>query len=1038
MLQGNWSFSTGNPWFLILIPLIVPALIWWSYRSLAGLGPVRRALAILFRSAVIILVVLALAELQTVWKSDRLATIFLLDVSNSVPADQQKLALNYITEASKRRWKDDLSGMIVFGKEPRVEVPPAPSELNLIGYESTVDHENTDLGAAVKLALASFPEDTARRIVVLSDGNENRGNLFEQGLTAKTLGVEIDVLPIDYFYDKEVLVEKVSIPPDVKKGETVNINVVIRASEPTSGTLQIFQKSDNYRAPAAGHEQPEHITLDRGINVKTLRQLITEPNFYTFSAEFIPDQGSGDKRAINNIAEGFTHARGKAQVLLIEGTRGEHQALVKALREKEIEVKVLAAPKIDGSGGVGGDPLPSDLAQLQPYDSVILANVPKEAFTESQHALLAANCHDMGGGLVMIGGPDSFGAGGWMNTPVEKALPVDMQIKAIKVQGIGAMALIMHASEIPEGNYWQAVVAKAAIGALSSYDYAGLLHWENQEAWLFTLRPIGSGRASMLRAIDRMTPGDMPDFDPSLQMAMKGLNGVQDAMTKHIVVISDGDPTPPSARVINQLAASKVTVTAVLCAAHGNDPGATAIMRNLATKTKGRFYLVTNPKALPRIYQKEARSISRPLIFEQATPWLPKLNYPITEPVMGLPEQLPPINGLVLTSAKENELVEIPIVSPLPTGQLNPVLAHWTYGLGRSVAFTSDAGGRWAKLWPDWQSYTAFWSQTIRWSMRPADRGNLTLNVRREQGRIKVVVDALDKNNEFLNFLQIRGNTVDPSLKSGPIELVQTAPGRYEGTVENAESSGNYFISLGYRGADNVQGVISSGVSVPYSDEYRELRSNPTTLETLASVTDGKVGAWKQTPDGRVDLQRTVQDNDHFRRDPGLINPRSFAPLWPLLLWLAACLFLGDVAVRRIAIDFGAIMAGVAKEWQKITGREVAASSDYMDKLRSRKAEVDEQLDRSKSTASRQEPAAVIVPASAPSGPISEPLLDGGEDAILAARPAEPAVRPGMAVGPATPEKQSYTNRLLKAKQRVWEEREKEKEAESQRKDRPE
>ena len=148
---------------------------------------------------------------------------------------------------------------------------------------------------------------------------------------------------------------------------------------------------------------------------------------------------------------------------------------------------------------------------------------------------------------------------------------------------------------------------------------------------------------------------------------------------------------------------------------------------------------------------------------------------------MGLPEQLPPITGLVLTSPKENELVEIPIVSPLPTGQVNPVLAHWTYGLGRSVAFTSDAGRRWAKAWPDWQSYAAFWSQVIRWSMRPADRGNLTLNVRREQGRIKVVVDALDKDNQFLNFLQIQGNVVDPDLKSSPIELVQTAPGPLRG-----------------------------------------------------------------------------------------------------------------------------------------------------------------------------------------------------------------------------------------------------------------
>ncbi len=1028
MMQGNWSFTAGNPWWLVLIPLVLPPLVWWSYRSLAGLGPIRRALAIVFRTAVITLVVLALAELQTVWKSDRLATIFLLDVSNSIPADQQKLALDYITEASKRRWKDDLAGLVVFGKEPRVEVPPAPSELNLLGYESMVDHENTDLGAAVKLALASFPQDTARRIVVLSDGNENRGNLFEQGLTAKTLGVEVDVLPIEYSYDREVLVEKVAIPPDVKKGETVAITVVIRASEPTTGTLQIFQKADNYRAPAIGNEQPEPVQLDRGINVRVLKQRIMEPNFYTFSAEFVPDKGSGDKRAINNIAEGFTHARGKAQVLLIEGTRNEHAELVKALREKEIEVKVLAAPKIDGSGGVGGDPLPSDLAQLQPFDSVILANVPKEAFTESQHQLLAANCHDMGSGLVMIGGGDSFGAGGWMNTPVEKALPVDMQIKAIKVQGIGALALIMHASEIPEGNYWQAQVAKAAIGALSSYDYAGLIHWENQEAWLFTLRSIGSGRNSMLRAIDRMTPGDMPDFDPSLQMAMKGLNAIQDAMSKHIVVISDGDPTAPSTRVIDQLARSKVTVTCVLAAAHGNDPGATAIMRNLAMKTKGRFYIVTNPKALPRIYQKEARSISRPLIFEQTTPWLPKLNYPMTEPVMGLTEPLPAITGIVLTSAKENELVEIPIVSPLPTGQLNPVLAHWTYGLGRSVAFTSDAGRRWAKTWPDWQNFAAFWSQVIRWSMRPADRGNLTLNVRREQGKIKVVVDALDKNNEFLNFLQIRGQAVDPDLKPRSIELVQTAPGRYEATVENAEASGNYFISLGYKGADNVQGVISTGVSVPYSDEYRELRSNPTTLETLASVTDGKVGSWKVAPDGRVDLQRTVQTADHFRRDAGLINPRSFAPLWPTLLWLAACLFLGDVAVRRIALDGDAIKLAIMKEWQKIRGREVATASDYMDKLRSRKAEVDEQLDRSKN-APRAESAPLFVPSETPGAPIGEPLLDGGDaGGEIVERAALAAERPTMASRPAAPEQQSYTNRLLKAKQRVWEEREKEKE----------
>jgi hypothetical protein len=141
-----------------------------------------------------------------------------------------------------------------------------------------------------------------------------------------------------------------------------------------------------------------------------------------------------------------------------------------------------------------------------------------------------------------------------MNTPVEKALPVEMQIKATRVMGKSAMVMVMHASEIPEGNYWQKKVAQEALKTLSSYDYAGMLHWEGQEAWLFTVQSIGSSKSRMLRAIDAMTPGDMPDFDPSLQMSVSGLRRATDAMTKHIIVISDGDPTPPTPSIIRRSA----------------------------------------------------------------------------------------------------------------------------------------------------------------------------------------------------------------------------------------------------------------------------------------------------------------------------------------------------------------------------------------------------------------------------------------------------------------------------------------------------
>ncbi len=508
--------AVNRPWWLILLPLVLPPLVLFSYRSLAGLGTFRRWLAIGFRATVVTLIVLAMAEVQSVRKNDKLTTIFVVDVSESIPLDMRRSVLQFVTEEGRKRRKTDLAGVVVFGRDASVESPPAPTEPNLtLGVEATINAQYTDLAAAMKLALATFPEDSARRIVLISDGNENRGNVLEQASAAARLGVQVDVLPIDYFYNKEVLVEKIAIPPDVKKGETVNINVVIRASEPSAGTLQVFQKdSDNRRVPAPGNESPQPVKLERGVNVFTLKQLITETNFYTFTAEYVPEKGSGDQRSINNVAEGFTYARGTAQVLLIEGGRGEHAELVKALREKKLEVKVLVAPDVDGGGGVGGDPLPDDLGQLQPYDTVILGDVAKESLTESQQKLLEANVHDIGAGLIMLGGPKSFGAGAWQNSPVEKALPVDMQIKAVRVQGKSAMVMMMHASEIAEGNYWQKVVGMEALKSLAPYDYAGMIHWEGQEAWLFPLRQIGSGKANMLKAIDRMTPGDMPSFDP--------------------------------------------------------------------------------------------------------------------------------------------------------------------------------------------------------------------------------------------------------------------------------------------------------------------------------------------------------------------------------------------------------------------------------------------------------------------------------------------------------------------------------------------
>ncbi len=147
--------------------------------------------------------------------------------------------------------------------------------------------------------------------------------------------------------------------------------------------------------------------------------------------------------------------------------------------------------------------------------------------------MLARNTQQMGAGLVMLGGPNSFGAGGWTDTEVEKAMPVDFQIKSAKVVPRGALAMIMHASEIAEGNYWQKVIAREAIKALGPQDYCGIIHWNGTEQWLWGhgLVMVGGNRDQMLARLDRMTPGDMPQFDPSMILAERGFR--QAARRRH-------------------------------------------------------------------------------------------------------------------------------------------------------------------------------------------------------------------------------------------------------------------------------------------------------------------------------------------------------------------------------------------------------------------------------------------------------------------------------------------------------------------------
>lgn len=998
-----YRLTFESPAYLALLA-VLPLLWWFSFRRLAVLGPLRRWAALGLRSLVLTLLVFAVAGAQMVRISDRLTVIYLLDQSLSIPADRRRAMIELVNAAiEQHRQGEDRAGVIVFGREAAIEIPPFHDTVPMSTViESLLDPEFTNLAGAMRLAQASFPEDAAKRIVILSDGNQNLGDARELAQAMAASGIGIDVVPVRYEHQGEVVVERVVLPGNVRRSQPFDLKVVANnirqatADDPgiVRGRLTVRKRLGDQSVVVS----EDRVELPPGKRVFTVRQSMDSAGFYTYEATFEPDRREDDTMRQNNRATAFTHIRGKGQVLLVEDyeNRGEHERLIQALRRENLEVAIRPSNQAF-----------VDISDLQQYDTVILGNVPREHFTDDQIQMLVRNTQQLGAGTVMLGGRNSFGAGGWSNTALEQAMPVDFQIKSAKVIPQGALAILMHASEMAQGNYWQKVIAEQSIMALGPHDYCGLIHWDGMgpggASWLWRpgMARVGPNREAMLANLARMTPGDMPQFDPGLTLAQQGFKAVPTAAVKHMIVISDGDPSDPTPGAVRGLSNMGVTVSTVAVAAHG--PADSSRMAKLAADTGGKYYQVNDPRLLPRIFQKEARKVAQPLVYESTQPFSPFVYSQAHEMLSGISDPLPPITGFVLTQRKENPLVEISILSPMPSLEKNNnILASWTFGLGRTLVFTPDAGARWATAWTRWENYDKFFGQMIRWSMRPADDDDkFTVATDVEDGRVQVVVNALDKNDEFVNFLGMAGTVIGPDLKQRELKMEQTAPGRYVGSFPGRDS-GSYFVTVS-PGAGKA--MIRTGINIPYSDEFRARATNTNLLEQLASVEPqgGEPGRWIDAPNNLDDVP-ALAAVDSFRHD--LEKATSSQDIWYQLALVAGCLFFGDVFVRRVHVGFGWLPPLMLRFRDRLLGRpDRPPPTETIDRLRSRKAEVGDRLEQLRAAARFEAPdAGPSQPEEILQSPLSPPPAPTAPQ-LAESQPAE-----------------SYTERLLKAKKKVWQE----------------
>lgn len=844
----------------IYLLLALPALAWvfWlAWKTDVQIAPWRRWTALVLRTVICLALVLAIAGLQWLLPVEGMNVFFVLDRSDSIPSAQQDAAKALVNKMSEQKKKDDKAGVIIFGTEASIDRMPNEA-IDLEKVEAVVDTQRSDLAGAIRLAMAAFAETGQKRIVLMSDGNENIGNVMAAVAAAKSQGVSVDVVPMGVSRGSDVFVQKVQVPTKLKKGQPFDAKIFIQADEEQEAVVRLFR-----------NDQPlgeQRVKLEAGKNLFSFPQTLPDQGFYNYDVRV---DAIGDSLPQNNRAMAFASVRGDPRVLVISGELGLDDALVTALQASRLDVKVT---------GVTG--LPTSLAELDSYDAVFLCNVSAGDLGRDTMALIESAVRDFGVGLVCIGGENAYTAGGYRGTALETTLPVSMELDSKKVLPPGAVVLVMHGMEFANGNQVARDCALGVLNALGPDDELGVILWDGTERWVYELQKVGNKKAAGA-AIAGMNQGDLGSFQGVLEQSHQALKKSK-ASLKHIIVFSDGDPAKPSPELMENIVNDRITVSSVLIAGHVGPE----TMIEIADRGRGRFHNVTSPAMLPQIFIKETAVILKSAIYEEPFQPQVKASSELTRGIASA--DYPALLGYVATAVKPRA------ETPLYTDKGDPLLAHWQYGLGRAVAFTSDARAKWAKNWIGWERYRQFWSQIAQWSLRRIENADFTSEVVIDKGEGVINVEALDENGNYRNFLNLQAIVVSPKGERQVVRVEQTGPGHYEAKFPTKEVGG-YLVNL--MQMENGQAVAGQvvGASVNFSPEFASGNPNVSLLQRIAEMTGGKM------------LEPNRATDNPFTHDR--IKTRRPLDLWEWLLRLAVILFVMDVGVRRIDLE--------REQWEK-------------------------------------------------------------------------------------------------------------------------
>ncbi len=864
-----------HPAWLLL--LAATPLLWVALRrSLADFPPRQLALQGALRTLLLLGVAAGLAG-PTLQRSVRaVSATILLDVSDSVSEAgldlERNAATALIREAGRRG--DPPPRLARFAERPE-ELPYRPGAPPELARFPAPGGAATDLAMAVDLGAGLIDATALPRLLLISDGLPTRGDLMATAAHLAERGLPLFALTLPSPDARDAAIAALSAPDDVRPRVPFQIDVRVISDRAAQAHLRLQADGQATRAAQATIDRPEQVvTLAAGETTIAFTARVAEPARTVFRAHL---DTTGDRHPENDDGVLVVAPLRDARALILEGTPGAASSLPRALAAERIGAEVQPARSV----GAGPE---AKLAavDLDLLDLLILADVPRAALPE--HALAALETFVRnGGGLLVAGGTQSFGPGGYLKSPLETLLPVRLDIPERQEEAPLALALVIDRSGSMGGPKMELTkaAARATAETLPPADRIAVIVFDSQAQAVVPLQRA-ENRQRILGDIGRITASGGTNILAGLREAVEELLPVR-ARKKHIILLSDGQsPYDEIPDLVDAASAARITISAI-----GVGEGADQTMlKSIATRGGGRFYQTRDPASIPRIFSRETAGLDDQSIVERPT--AARVAKRIAA-LAGIPiESAPALGGYVVTRPRPQA------ETLLTTADGTPLLARWQVGLGTVTAWTSDLGARWGAAWARWPPYDKLWAQLARATMRRRAASHFPIRAVRRGDRVALTVDAIGADDRFLGGLDGRlevtaAGTDGRLVSTRSLTFPETAPGRYETSFRPDVESGALLFSASFAQGGAPLADASGRLTLPFAPE---LMPHP------AASTEGaaNLAAAAARSGGRV-----VSDPLEVL-DPGAERRETRQPLRAPILLVTLALFVVDVLFRRVRL----------------------------------------------------------------------------------------------------------------------------------------